>query len=85
MVNYDQEQCLKGIHPSSNDVVTVDCVILHGAVIVNMLKPNRVVTFQEYAAIEFLLILSGNNFLVPHASTLFGMSMLTHLLDPKDQ
>ena len=41
-------QCLDGINPSSNDVVTVDCVILHGAVIVNMLKPNGVLTFHEY-------------------------------------
>ena len=38
--------------PNNNDV-HVDCIILDGAAIVNMLKPNGSLTFQEYADKQF--------------------------------
>ena len=38
---------------SSDNTISVDCVILDGAAIVNMLKPNGVSNFQEYAEVMF--------------------------------
>ena len=36
-----------------NNEVDLDCTILDGAAIVNMLKPNGLITFEEYATKQF--------------------------------
>ena len=38
---------------AATDNMTMDCIILDGAAIVNMIKPTGVTTFQEYATQNF--------------------------------
>ena len=47
-------QCLEKVSPSQNDRQDVDMLLLDGAVIVNMLRPRAVKTFQEYSQQVFL-------------------------------
>ena len=52
-------QCLEKVSPSQNDRQDVDMLLLDGAVIVNMLGPRAVKTFQEYSQQVFLPFLKS--------------------------
>ena len=50
----DLLHCLEKFNKeAATDNMTMDCIILDGAAIVNMIKPTGVTTFQEYAAQNF--------------------------------
>ena len=51
--------CLEGIVEAQSDAPVVSCVVLDGAVIVQMLKPGTATTFQEYAHQVFIPYVEG--------------------------
>ena len=55
---------------SDDDDVTIDCGALDVAGIVYMMKPNRVLMFQQYVNLVFTLFLTGD-FSILYASRLF--------------
>ena len=52
-------QCLEKVFPSQNDRQDVDMLLLDGAVVVNMLRPRAVKTFQEFSQQVFLPFLKS--------------------------
>ncbi|KAK0146492.1 hypothetical protein N1851_014183 [Merluccius polli] len=57
-VKSDLLSCLEDVHSSYSDNSKVTCVIIDGAVTVQMLKPSAVKTFNEYAHDVFIPYLS---------------------------
>ena len=52
----DLIHCLEELNvvSTNDDDVNVDCIILDGAAIVNIIKPNGVTTFKQYATQNFI-------------------------------